>query len=526
MGEHLTPEQIAGYVARSLEIVELLDVDDHLLLCGVCREQVEHAEAVVTKAETAAASPQSAAAFLHSDLLTAESEPLHLEYEHLVGHVEGTLTGIEREIAESHLELCGACRQEADDLRSFRARLSTFEPRVYAPVVPAKPIGWRERLAALWNRPPARLSLSLAGTAALILIGVWAGMRSISTNTSPEAGAPTGAGAIASNKRAPSEPLAGSGKPKGTDGEKVALNTGGSSYPKDLTVNASPTNKSSKKPANGEAQNDPGNNRVTVATVPSADTRSPFSRRTTAGERSNSTLPETDPTKLNPTKPNRGNAARNDVAMRQAVLTVPEQTRTQIAMLDVSGSGDLRARDGNETENTEPLESFRLTAPVREIINETKPLFRWQSPAKGAAAYRLKVYCVEKIGSETNLEKVVDRESLTAAEWKMEETASLERGKTYAWQVQAYRDGKQTGLSEEGRFALLEKEKAETLERARRESKDDPLRMGLLYAKMGLLSEAERAFKTLCERNPKSEDARKLLEQVRELRTPKTNEKP
>jgi hypothetical protein len=62
---------------------------------------------------------------------------------------------------------------------------------------------------------------------------------------------------------------------------------------------------------------------------------------------------------------------------------------------------------------------------------------------------------------------------------------------------------------------VLEQSKAGELERMRRAYPNSHLVLGTLYAKAGLLAEAEREFRALVAANPQSPIAQKLLRDVR-----------
>jgi lipopolysaccharide biosynthesis regulator YciM len=70
----------------------------------------------------------------------------------------------------------------------------------------------------------------------------------------------------------------------------------------------------------------------------------------------------------------------------------------------------------------------------------------------------------------------------------------------------------------EAKFKVLEKSKAEELDRVRKSYPRSHLILGSLYERAGLLDDAEREFQSLVSANPKSTVARKLLRNVRSLR--------
>lgn len=101
--EHLSPNQLEGYRARTLDSAELLAVDRHLASCDECHEKLAR---VLPKAS---GRPYE---------LPLE-EPFHLNYDQLALYVEGAAGEIDREIVESHVALCASCAEDLRDLKEF-----------------------------------------------------------------------------------------------------------------------------------------------------------------------------------------------------------------------------------------------------------------------------------------------------------------------------------------------------------------------------------------------------------------------
>jgi hypothetical protein len=103
---------------------------------------------------------QAAVAALWAAFLPeAGAEPEHLSYEQLEAYVDDELDEVDREVVESHLELCPQCEAEARDLRAFQAEMAAYPAREYAPT-PA-PTFW-ERFLAFWRRRPRDAALLAA----------------------------------------------------------------------------------------------------------------------------------------------------------------------------------------------------------------------------------------------------------------------------------------------------------------------------------------------------------------------------
>ena len=161
MSQHLTGETMARYRQKSLAPQELLAADDHLAECAACRESLLGAAAL-----------QDAFTALRTDLLTSSADiPEHLSYDTLVAYVEATgygvangMDAIDREIVESHLELCSSCASEVRELRAFQTLVTGTPEEYYTPRS-----RWEQWVLA-WQSPRrlAPLVLGLASGAALL----------------------------------------------------------------------------------------------------------------------------------------------------------------------------------------------------------------------------------------------------------------------------------------------------------------------------------------------------------------------
>lgn len=103
--------------------------------------------------------------------------------------------------------------------------------------------------------------------------------------------------------------------------------------------------------------------------------------------------------------------------------------------------------------------------------------------------------------------------------------SSLKRGETYSWQVTAIKDGRElvspAPPAPDAKFKILHGTKTRELEQARRTYPDSHLVLGILYQRAGLLDDAEREFKILSAANPKSQTARRMLNDLKSLRRSK-----
>lgn len=153
MTEHLTDQQVVRFRRRAMDADELLAAGDHLAVCPECRRACRRPEL------------QGSISALRDDIRSVEAD--HLVYELLEAKVDGRLDEVEREIVDSHLEVCPQCAAELGDLRTAKAALA---------VAATLPRG--ARLRALW-RP---LSLSAAAAVALV---VWFAARPDANRQAP-----------------------------------------------------------------------------------------------------------------------------------------------------------------------------------------------------------------------------------------------------------------------------------------------------------------------------------------------------
>src|SRR5262245_12946652 len=103
MPGHLSTEQAERFYQRNLSPAELVTTYDHIALCEDCRQLLRKT-----------VRPESALTSLLSDLTAGTvAEPAHLSYETLSAYVDNCLDEVERENAQSHLEVCATCAAES-----------------------------------------------------------------------------------------------------------------------------------------------------------------------------------------------------------------------------------------------------------------------------------------------------------------------------------------------------------------------------------------------------------------------------
>lgn len=153
MTEHPTMQELDEYRRRVLAPRTFLSVHQHVTTCQSCSAQCD--------------SPEDRARDLNSlrEALVAapDDTPYHLSTAEVTSYTEGTLDEIDREIAESHLEDCAACRSEVRrEVRSPVRPVVAPKSRISFP------------LAGRWQpiRVAAAMLAGLAGVA-LIVLALW-----------------------------------------------------------------------------------------------------------------------------------------------------------------------------------------------------------------------------------------------------------------------------------------------------------------------------------------------------------------
>src|SRR5262249_32030040 len=106
LSDHISTQLLEGYSQRRLEAAELLALDDHLSTCPACRERWRKTNPRVAELLALQASLEVA----------DEAAPTHLSGEELAIYAAGGLDEIDRELAESHFEVCPPCHAQAAKL--------------------------------------------------------------------------------------------------------------------------------------------------------------------------------------------------------------------------------------------------------------------------------------------------------------------------------------------------------------------------------------------------------------------------
>lgn len=169
-----------------------------------------------------------------------------------------------------------------------------------------------------------------------------------------------------------------------------------------------------------------------------------------------------------------------------------------------SKSGSLRGGAGDGR-------AFLLLNPVGKVIESAVPTFSWE-PLAGSSSYTVTVV-------DAQLNEVASSGPLTKTEWRP--AAPLKRGSVYSWQVTALKDGEAVTSpvmpAPQAKFLILDRASSNELKRVRNVAPRYHLGLGVLYARAGLLDEAEREFRAQLKFDPRSDTAKKLLQSLRSM---------
>lgn len=187
-----------------------------------------------------------------------------------------------------------------------------------------------------------------------------------------------------------------------------------------------------------------------------------------------------------------------------ALATIKTALLQQKAVSEAALTG-LVINDGALMSGQSAAGEFDVIEPRGKVVEDARPTFRWRGTA-GATSYTVKVF-------DQDFNLVAQSSPLAANAWRP--AKPLARGTIYSWQVTALKDGQEVKAprppAPEAKFKVLNAAAATELRQARQGQPNSHLALGVLYARAGLLDEAEREMQTLLRANPQSELARKLL---------------
>jgi len=143
--------------------------------------------------------------------------------------------------------------------------------------------------------------------------------------------------------------------------------------------------------------------------------------------------------------------------------------------------------------------SIVLESPAGIVVASNRPVFRWRG-LSDATSYHVTIL-------DRYYEEVPGGGESSAAEWRT--TRPLKHGQAYTWQVKAEVNGKE--MTSSAKFKVLDRARADELERVKKAARDNHLLLGILYADAGVLDEAAREFNLVPKTDTRFEVAWKLL---------------
>ncbi|MBC8029781.1 MAG: hypothetical protein H7Z16_06700 [Pyrinomonadaceae bacterium] len=153
-------------------------------------------------------------------------------------------------------------------------------------------------------------------------------------------------------------------------------------------------------------------------------------------------------------------------------------------------------------------DGFQLISPLSRVVTEQRPNLRWRE-FKGATSYVVSLF-------DNNFNRVAKSPPLSKPTWRL--AVPLQRGQTYSWEVTAVKDGEEitapVAPAPRAQFRVLEADKLNALTKLKGQRPASHLALGLTYARLGLIPEAESEFRQLLKENPDSALAKKLLRTV------------
>ena len=466
MPEHLRAEDIERFRRRAMTSRELSDSYEHLDTCEMCRQRVKQA-----------VQPQRA---FDSFLAGLKAElPEHLLYEQAAAYVDDEMDEVTREIAASHLQSCPPCAERVQQLQAFKAEgmgLAAIPP---API--SAPTRW-QGFVAFWRSPVHWIPLQVLATAAIVLLCVWVATLSLRTRA-VELQAERDR--LQQTNDALQKQSSAIAEMQARITELEQKNAGLQQDNKKVRASADELQAQLTKALQIQAQK-PQN-------VPSQPliALNDNGRRVGLNERGEITGLESLPPAY-------------EQSVKKALTTAQLETPTDLAEF-VGGSGSL-VRGASEGV------AFALVSPVGTAVQSDHPTFRWQK-LDGASGYIVTIF-------DASFHRVANSELLAQAEWRM--PTVLERGKTYSWQVTAIKGNEKinspTTPAPEAKFKVLEAASFAALQSAQQTYPNSHLVLGVLYARAGLLDDAERELQALVQANPKSAIARNLRRRIKVLR--------
>jgi hypothetical protein len=156
--------------------------------------------------------------------------------------------------------------------------------------------------------------------------------------------------------------------------------------------------------------------------------------------------------------------------------------------------------------------AFQLTGPMGKVITNHHPTLSWSQLA-GATSYVVSIF-------DADFNRVATSPALSKTSWTVE--SPLSPGGTYSWEVAATKEAQviiaPLAPAPRAQFRLIESDKLNALSKLKQQKPASHLALGLMYARFGLVSDAEAEFRKVLKENPDSALAKRLLLAVQSWR--------
>ncbi len=457
MSIHTTRPEMERFCARTLEVLKMAAIGEHLANCSDCH-QLFHEIFQKRRNYAPVVIDLSPEKWLRDE---------HLDYEWLTAYVDGAMEEDEREMTEVHLRLCGQCREEVEEFIAWRRETEPELKVRYLLDDRADPHKW---VWGSWDwlrmtRKPAYAFAVLLAIGAAFILAILFLKSGPNNRDGQQANASPSPSVLVSTT-----PIVNS-----------------NSTP-DLVVKPTPQIRASPgtQPQQAGSKNAPPNT-ITTATKPITSLND--GNRVVAIDKSGKL---TGLAKLPP---------ELESSMKRVLLS--EEIERPAALTDLEGNkGDLRG-EGDQS-------SFKLLSPTRIVVSDDRPVFKWES-LRGAESYRVYV-------SDSRSRKVADSGLLTKTETQWSPPMPLKRGEVYSWTVGGVVNGEEivspSASEPEVKFKVLSEQEVRELNLLK-QTTNSHLALGVFYAQAGMIAEAEREFQKLAVRNSNSPIVRRLLNTIR-----------
>src|SRR5215472_3187966 len=156
--QHLSEQQAKEFRQRKMNADEKASWERHMARCHDCLELVYGGQNLAVVRNRLVEALIS---------LSPGEEEFHLSTPELRRYAHGAMDEADRTIFESHLEVCTACRGQAEALAA--------QPGSWTPgLLPAQPPSFAPRAAPFWRQPRFALPAGVA-VAAVLVVGIFLG---------------------------------------------------------------------------------------------------------------------------------------------------------------------------------------------------------------------------------------------------------------------------------------------------------------------------------------------------------------